>query len=181
MDLTRTPALPGPNPWSPPPSVQAGLPCTPAECQLSELPGFETRLRQLFPDIGVLRSDGPGQPVALAHALELATLGLQAQAGCPVTFSRTTATPDAGVFQVVVEYTEEAVGRLALEQAMALCRAAADGSNFDLADALTRLRDLDEDQRLGPSTGSIVDAAAAPGLRMHLTPSYGKGLSLIHI
>ncbi len=69
----------------------------------------------------------------MAHVLELAALGLQAQAGCPVTFSP--AAPrkpslEAGVFQVVFEYTEEAVGRLALELAESAmpCVALADTS-----------------------------------------------------
>jgi cyanophycin synthetase len=35
---------------------------------------------------------------------------------------------------------------------------------FDLNQALTELRDLDEDVRLGPSTGSIVDAAVLKGI-----------------
>jgi cyanophycin synthetase len=100
----------------------------------------------------------------MAHVLELAALGLQAQAGCPVTFSRTTPTVDADVYQVVVEYSEEDVGRMAMGLAQALCQAAKDDTPFNLADALTQLRDLDEDVRLGPSTGSIVDAAVARGI-----------------
>ncbi len=97
----------------------------------------------------------------MAHVLELAALGLQAQAGCPVTFSCATATVDAHVFLVVVEYSEEAVGRLAMDLAQSLCRSARDDTPFDLAQALAQLRDLDEDVRLGPSTGCIVDAALA--------------------
>jgi cyanophycin synthetase len=86
---------------------------------------------------------------------------LQAQAGCPVTFSCCTPTVEAQVFQVVVEYSEEAVGRLALELAQSLCQAATDNEPFDLAAALSQLRELDEDVRLGPSTGCIVNAAVA--------------------
>lgn len=97
----------------------------------------------------------------MAHALESAALGLQASAGCPVTFSRTTPTTETGVYQVVVEYSEEAVGRLALELAQTLCHAALEDQPFDLDEALGRLRELDEDVRLGPSTGAIVEAALA--------------------
>ena len=46
------------------------------------------------------------------RSIEYAALGLQAQAGCPVTFSRCTQTIEACVFQVVVEYSEESVGRV---------------------------------------------------------------------
>jgi cyanophycin synthetase len=62
---------------------------------------------------------------------------------------------------VVVEYSEEAVGRLAFELAQDLCKAAVDDTPFDLDEALDRLRELDEDVRLGPSTGAIVYAAVA--------------------
>jgi cyanophycin synthetase len=97
----------------------------------------------------------------MVHVLELAALGLQAQAGCPVTFSCSTPTIDENVYQLVVEYSEEAVGRLAMDLAQALCQSALDDTPFDLADALAQLRGLDEDVRLGPSTGCIVDAAVA--------------------
>jgi cyanophycin synthetase len=100
----------------------------------------------------------------MAHALEKITLSLQNQAGCPVTFTRTTATEEEGIYQVVVQYTEEAVGRLALSWAEKLCSAVKLGTPFDLNQALNELRDLDEDVRLGPSTGSIVDAAIQKGI-----------------
>jgi cyanophycin synthetase len=45
-----------------------------------------------------------------------------------------------------------------------LCIAAREDAPFDLDAALTQLRDLDEDVRLGPSTGSIVHAAVARGI-----------------
>ena len=94
--------------------------CDKTELSLAKTP-FEKRLRERFPRMGGLRS-----PASIAHVLEQATLALQAQAGCPVSFSRTTATQEPGVFQVVVQYTEKAVGRLALMRAEQLCRAALD-------------------------------------------------------
>ncbi len=71
----------------------------------------------LFPAIGALRPGGYVGPVSLAHVLESAALALQANAGCPVTFSQMAATLEHGVYQTVIEYSEEAVGRLALELA----------------------------------------------------------------
>ncbi|MQM29541.1 MAG: cyanophycin synthetase, partial [Candidatus Accumulibacter phosphatis] len=64
-------------------------------------------------------------------------------------------------YQVVVEYSEEVVGRLAFELAQELCRTAVEETPFDLDEALKRLRELDEEVRLGPSTGAIVYAAMA--------------------
>jgi hypothetical protein len=85
--------------------------------------------------------------VPLARVLEVAALSLQAQAGCPVTFSRTTATLEDGIYQTVVEYTEEAVGRRAA-LAEVLINAALTDAPFDLAAALAELSELDEDVRL---------------------------------
>jgi len=164
MDVSRIRALRGPNLWSRHTAIEAVVACEPAERELSLLDGFEVRLRKLFPTLGPLRPDGrPGQ-ISLAHVLEAATLALQAQAGCPVTFSRTAATVEAGIYQVVVEYSEEAVGKLAFEQARALVDAALNDGSFDVEASLAALRELDEDVRLGPSTGSIVTAAAARGI-----------------
>jgi cyanophycin synthetase len=156
MNIVHIQALRGPNLWSLHTAIQAVVSCPEQELNLELLPGFEDRLRERFPQIGPFQSGH-----AMVSALELATLGLQAQAGCPVAFSRSVATLDPGVYQVVVEYTEEAVGRLALELGHALCVAALDDQPFDLVAALGRLRGLDEEVRLGPSTGAIVAAAVA--------------------
>jgi cyanophycin synthetase len=161
MEISRIRALRGPNLWSHHTAIEAVVTCSPAECTLQTRNGFESRLRERFPHLRALQPTGHDDTVPLAHVLEVAALDLQAQAGCPVTFSRTTATEQAGVYQVVVEYTEEAVGRLALELAEALCLAAQNNTAFDLTAALHKLSDLDEDVRLGPSTGAIVDAALA--------------------
>ena len=164
MDVSRIRVLRGPNLWSRNTAVEAIVSCTPEERTIDAIDGFEVRLRARFPQIGFLHAAGEAKTVSMAHALEAAVLGLQSQAGCPVTFGRTVPTVDVGVYQVIVEYSEEAVGRLAFDLAQALCKAAAEDTPFDLADALTRLRELDEDVRLGPSTGSIVAAALARGI-----------------
>ena len=161
MEVSRVRALRGPNLWSHHTSVEAIVACQPHEEYVASRPGLEARLRDRFPAIAPFQPTGHNDQVALAHVLELAALGLQAQAGCPVTFSRTTKTLEPGIYQVVVEYSEEAVGRLALDLALKLFIASRDDAPFDLDAALTALRDLDEDVRLGPSTGAIVSAAVA--------------------
>ena len=161
MEVTRIRALRGPNLWSHHTAIQAVVTCAPAQWDVADMQGFETRLRARFPEISPFQPIGHADTVPLARVLELATLGLQAQAGCPVTFSCTKPTLEAGVFQVVMEYSEEAVGRLALELAQKLCHSALDDTPFDLTSVLHQLRELDEDVRLGPSTGSVVNAALA--------------------
>jgi len=162
MEVLRIRALRGPNLWSHHTAIEAIVSCTEAEYAIDKLEGFEGRLRARFPGMGALKPTGHADDaVPLVHVLELTTLNLQAQAGCPVTYSRITPTFEAGIFQMVVQYTEEAVGRLAVELAEELIAAALADKPFDLPAALSRLRELDEDVRLGPSTGSIVDAAVA--------------------
>lgn len=164
MEVSRVRALRGPNLWSRHTAIEAIVTCPPEERLLDNIPGFDARLRELFPQIGLIRSSLHEEKQSMAHALEFAALGLQAQAGCPVTFSRTTATTEAGVYLVVVEYSEETVGRRAFELAQGLCEAAMKGCEFDVPETLVQLRELDEEERLGPSTGSIVYAAAARGI-----------------
>ena len=164
MEVTRVRALRGPNLWSHHTAIQSIVTCTAQEACVSRIDGFEARIRARFPEISLFQPTGHDDSIPMAHVLELAALGLQAQAGCPVTFSRTTATLEPHVYQVVVEYSEEEVGLLAMELAQALCQSAVDNTPFDLTSALTQLKDLDEDVRLGPSTGSIVDAAVARGI-----------------
>ena len=164
MDVSRTRALRGPNLWSRHMAIEAVVACAESERAMAQIDGFEARLRALFPAIGVLHPEGGDTDISLAHVLQTAALALQAQAGCPVTFARTTATTDAGVYQVVVEYSEEAVGRQAFEDAQQLIQAALGHGSFDADAVIAKLRELDEDERLGPSTGSIVDAAVARGI-----------------
>ena len=163
MEFTRIRALRGPNLWSRNTAIEAIVRCSAEQADITRLGGFEERLRALFPAIGE-HWPFEGGPVNLPQVLELAALALQAQAGCPVTYSRSTQTVEAGTYQVVVEYTEEQVGRQALQLAHELVAAAVTGGSFDASAAVARLRETDEDLRLGPSTGSIVSAALARGI-----------------
>ena len=164
MEVSRIRALRGPNLWTRHTAVEALVRCEGEELDLSSRPEFETHLRQLFPGLGQLSPTDRKAPLSMAHAIEATTLHLQIQAGCPVTFSRTTATNEKGVYQVAVEYTEEEVGCLAIKLARDLCSAASHAGEFDVEVAIDQLRGLDEDIRLGPSTGSIVNAAVARGI-----------------
>ncbi len=164
MEVSRIRALRGPNFWSRHTAIEAIVSCSRAVSNIGDISGFEARLRARFPEIGFLQPAGHQESISMAHVLEVAALNLQKQAGCLVTFSTTVQTGEAGVYQVVVEYGEEAVGRMAMEIAQALCLAALQDTQFDLDYELARLRELDEDERLGPSTGSIVQAAMVRGI-----------------
>ena len=165
MEISRIRALRGPNLWSRHTAIEALVSCTSDEFKIGAISGFEARLRARLPDIGPMRPIGDEGEISMAHALAFSALALQANTGCcPVSFCLTSATVQPGIYQVVVEYIDEAVGRLALELAESVCLSARNDTPFDLDDALKRLRDLDEDVRLGPSTGAIVQAAVARGI-----------------
>ena len=164
MQITRIRALRGPNLWTRSTAIEAIVQCEDNEQCYTAIAGFEEKLRARFPTIAPLQPHGADQRLSLAHVLEVAALSLQAQAGCPVTFSRTHATLEDRTFQVVVEYTEEAVGKRAVEKALELIHAAQNETAFDSEKAIAELRELDEDERIGPSTGAIVDAAVARGI-----------------
>ena len=78
MDVSRIRALRGPNLWSRQTAIEAVVACEPFERTLKTLPGFEDRLRKLFPSLGALRPAGRPDHISLAHVLEAATLALQA-------------------------------------------------------------------------------------------------------
>jgi cyanophycin synthetase len=164
MDISRIRALRGPNLWTRQTAIEAIVRCEPGERSVDHLPGFEAALRERFPQLGPWQR--PASGLSLAHVLKRVALALQAQAGCPVSFSRCTETVEPGTYQVVVEYTEEAVGRAAFKAAEQLMSAvrSPEPQAFDVDAVLASLRELDEDVRMGPSTGAIVHAAVARGI-----------------
>jgi cyanophycin synthetase len=168
MDVTRIRALRGPNLWTRHTAILAQVHCTAEECETESGGPLERRLRERLPGMGQVDTAAAVKTVPLARWLEWVAMALQTAAGCPVSFSRTVATPEPGVFQVVFEYTQEAVGLKALSFAEALLASAREASatdeSFNVTAAIAELRALDEDIRLGPSTGSIVTAATARGI-----------------
>jgi cyanophycin synthetase len=164
MKVTRIRALRGPNLWSRCTAIEAIVYCNDEECSIGRNQEFLRNWRQRVPQADTFQPSGNYGAVTLAHLLERATVGLQIQAGCPVAFSKTMQTLEAGTYQIIIEYSEEAVGRLALDLAQNLYNAAVYDLPFDLADAVGQLRKLDEELRMGPSTSSIVRAASARGI-----------------
>ena len=71
MDVSRIRTLRGPNLWSRHTCIEAIVACEPQELDLEALPGFEKRLRELFPAVGPLQPSNPQQErLSLAHVLE---------------------------------------------------------------------------------------------------------------
>jgi cyanophycin synthetase len=102
--------------------------------------------------------------VGTRQALVLAELAreLQVEVGCDVTLAKAIAPRRTGDARVVVGYTEEAVGRRALELAVDLL--SGEPNAKDRASVQRELSDLLHAEQLGPSTGSIAAAARARGI-----------------
>ena len=94
-----------------------------------------------------------------AHIMEHVTLELLGLAGVPGGFGRAREADRRGVYKVIIYNLHDDVTRLAIETGRDLIMAAIEDRPFDVAAAVEELKDLAEDRLLGPSTGSIVNAA----------------------
>ena len=146
--------------------------------ELEELPtnkieGFAERLENMFPSMYEHRcseekAGGFFQRVRqgtwMGHVIEHIALETQTLAGMEVGFGRTRSTTVEGVYNVVFAYAEEKVGIFAAKSAVRIADSLIKGEVYDLASDLQSMREIREDERLGPSTGSIVDEAASRGI-----------------
>ena len=165
MEVTRVRALRGPNVWAPCTAIEAVVQCDPATLR-AESGNWGARLHACFPELA--RCD---ELARLGHAagdcaqaLSAIALALQVRAGCAVAFRQVRTTTDHHTYLIAFQYAEEAVGELALELAQQCLHEILTNSSVALEAAVAQLRELDEEQRLGPSTAAIVGAATARGI-----------------
>ncbi|WP_223034686.1 cyanophycin synthetase [Hanstruepera marina] len=135
--------------------------------------GFYERLTTMFPTMYEHRCS-VGEPGGffqrveegtwMGHIIEHIALEIQTLAGMDVGFGRTRGYGEEGVYSVVFAYMEESVGRYAAKAAVRICEALIEGEDYDMTDDIQKMRELREDDRLGPSTGSIVEEAEARGI-----------------
>jgi cyanophycin synthetase len=135
--------------------------------------GFSERLEKMFPSMYEHEcSEGcPGgffkrvkEGTWMGHVVEHIALEIQTLAGMDVGFGRTRSTAEHGVYNVVFAYMEEKVGIYAAKAAVRIVEALIADEIYDLEDDIQTMREIREDERLGPSTGSIVQEAAARGI-----------------
>lgn len=146
--------------------------------EMEELPsnkidGFYDRLKAMFPSMYEHRCS-VGEPGGffqrveegtwMGHIIEHIALEIQTLAGMDVGFGRTRGYGEKGVYNVVFAYMEESVGRFAANAAVKICEALISGEAYDLSEDIQEMRELREADRLGPSTGSIVEEAEARGI-----------------
>lgn len=146
--------------------------------ELEQLPtnkidGFADRLEAMFPSMYEHRcsEEKAGgffyrvrRGTWMGHVIEHIALEIQTLAGMEVGFGRTRSTSEEGVYNVVFAYAEEKVGIYAAKAAVRIAQALISNDAYNYEDDIQTMREIREDERLGPSTGSIVEEAASRGI-----------------
>jgi len=137
------------------------------------IPGFLDRVRALMPTMYAHRCS-EGVPGGFFHRVEIGTwmghviehiaLELQTLAGMHCGFGRTRETSKKGVYNVVFSYMEEKAGVYAAKASVRIAETLIEGKEYNIAEDIQQLREIREEVRLGPSTGCIVEEAAARGI-----------------
>jgi cyanophycin synthetase len=134
----------------------------------NKIPGFSARLESTFPTMYEHEcSEGhPGgffkrvkEGTWMGHVIEHLALEIQTLAGMNVGFGRTRSTGQHGVYNVVFNYMEEKAGIFAAKAAVRIADSIIKNQPYDIPADIQRLREIREEERLGPSTGSIVEEA----------------------
>lgn len=146
--------------------------------ELEELPtnkidGFYERLEALLPSLYTHRCSvgcegGFFQRVKdgtwMGHVIEHIALEIQTLAGMDVGFGRTRSYGEYGVYHVVFNHMQEKVGRYAARASVRIAQALVDGEDYDLQEDIQEMKEIRQDEGLGPSTASIIAEAEARGL-----------------
>ena len=136
----------------------------------NKIEGFRTRLEKLIPSLITHRCSegvegGFFQRVEMGtwmgHVIEHIALEIQTLAGMDTGFGRTRETKTPGIYNVVFSYLEENSGVYAAEQSVEIARCIIEARDYDIEACIQQLREIRERERLGPSTGSIVEEAVA--------------------
>ncbi|MGY4538069.1 cyanophycin synthetase [Mucilaginibacter sp. UYNi724] len=193
MKIENIQVLRGPNLWSVSRKklIQMRLDLQEMEEHPSNtIDGFYERMKALIPSLYSHRCS-PGVPGGfferviagtwMGHVIEHIALEIQTLAGMETGFGRTRETKTPGTYNVVFAYVEEKVGVFAAESAVNIVQALIDGTEYDLEKDIQTMREIRENTRLGPSTGSIVEEAIArriPWIRLNnqslVQLGYGK-------
>jgi cyanophycin synthetase len=176
MKIIEVRVLRGPNYWSVgrPKLIQMKIDLEEMEEKPSnKIPGFKDRLQKLLPGLYEHRcsESAPGgflsrveEGTWMGHIIEHVALELQTIAGMDMGFGRTRSTGRKGEYFVVFDYMEEQAGVYAARAAFKLVNALAYNKEYNIDEDVQQLREIREDTRLGPSTGSIVDEAVKRGI-----------------
>lgn len=176
MKILKIQALRGPNLWSIRRTklIQMRLDLEELEERPTDkIEGFRERIEALLPSLIEHRcSEGcyggffqrVDRGTWMGHVIEHIALEIQTLAGMDVGFGRTRETKTSGVYNVVFNYLEEKVGVYAAKASVRIAEALISGKDYDLSEDIQKMKEIREDVRLGPSTGSIVQEAVSRGI-----------------
>ncbi|AVS71766.1 cyanophycin synthetase [Paracidovorax avenae] len=169
IQLLRITYLRGPSVWTYRPILEVWLDLGELEDWPSDkIPGLNERLTTWLPALiehhcGVGERGGFIQRLEggtwMGHVLEHVVIELLNLAGMPAEFGQTREVSRRGVYRMVFRCPEEDVARTALSWGHQLLMAAINDRPFDVKPAIQAIKTSINDSYLGPSTGSIVDAA----------------------
>jgi cyanophycin synthetase len=140
------------------------------ELPTDKIPGFKDRISNLIPTLYEHRCSlgYPGglfermeRGTWLGHVTEHVAIELQCLAATEVGFGKTLDTKRTGIYHVVYRYRDEEVGLAAGRAAVEIVTAIAEGREVDLPPIIHKLKEIREENILGPSTRSIVDEASS--------------------
>ncbi len=193
MKIIETRALRGPNYWSNYRKKLIVMKLDLEELEQSptnKIPGFFERMEKMIPSLYSHRCsfDHEGgffervkEGTWMGHVIEHIALEIQTLAGMECGYGRTRSTGKEGVYNVVFSYMEEKVGLFAAKASVAIADALVNSKDYDINADIKTMREMRERERLGPSTGSIVDEAVArdiPFIRLNgeslVQLGYGK-------
>jgi len=171
MEIRNIRALSGPNYWS---ANRHKLIVMELDLQELEekptdkIPGFYERITEQIPSMYPHRCS-VGEPGGffvrvkrgtwMGHVIEHIALEIQTLAGMECGFGRTREMSERGVYNVVFSYYEKRAGRYAAKAAVRIAENLIEGKDIELEKHVQNLREIREEDRLGPSTGSLVEEA----------------------
>src|SRR3954466_16098006 len=160
------------------------------ELPTNKIPGFHERIKALLPSMITHRcSEGVEggffirvhDGTWMGHVIEHIALEIQTLAGIEAGFGRTRGTGKHGQYHVVFAYGTPQSGKYAGYAAVRIAEALVAGQPYNLQTDMERIRELWEEEKLGPSTGAIVEEAVSrniPFLRLdggaYVQLGYGK-------
>ena len=145
----------------------------------NKIDGFGERKEKMFPSMhshrcSVGKAGGFFQRVKegtwMGHVIEHIALEIQTLAGMDCGFGRTRGYGEEGVYFVVFNHMVGRVGKYAAKASFRIAEALISGEEYDLAEDILNMKEIRQNEGLGPSTASIIKEAEArniPWIRLN--------------
>ena len=149
------------------------------EFPTNKIDGFSERLEKMFPSMychrcSIGKEGGFFQRVKegtwMGHVIEHIALEIQTLAGMDCGFGRTRGYGEEGVYFVVFNHMVGRVGRYAAKASFRIAEALIAGEEYDLEEDIMNMKEIRQNEGLGPSTASIIKEAEArniPWIRLN--------------